>query len=416
MNKQSTPTRHCARGSILVLTHWSYKDALIQTYTLPYVRIIRQILPSTRKITLVTSEQQRIGLSEQEVRAINEGWAGENMALLSMPYRRMGIRKLFATLAHVVHLYRLSRKENVSAIHSFCTPAGAIGYVLSKLTGAQLIIDSYEPHAEAMVENGTWSRHGLAFRALFMMERLQTHRADYFISASQGMLIYAKEKYSKEPQPFFVKPACVDLLKFSPRNKDPALMKALGLENKVVCVYAGKLGGIYLKAEVFDFLRECYNHWGPRFRFLMLTNASREEVLAEMTRVGLPDEVVLQKFVPHEEVPRYLALGAFGINPVKPVPTKKYCTSIKDGEYWATGLPVVITRDISDDSAIIEKNAIGYVLSELSALEYRNAINRMDSFAQEDQSKLQSRIRNTAVQYRSFEIAKKIYTTIYSSQ
>ena len=32
------------KGNVLVLTYWSYKDALIQTYTLPYVRIIQKNL------------------------------------------------------------------------------------------------------------------------------------------------------------------------------------------------------------------------------------------------------------------------------------------------------------------------------------------------------------------------------------
>ena len=44
--------------------------------------------------------------------------------------------------------------------------------------------------------------------------------------------------------------------------------------------------------------------------------------------------------------------------PVKPVPTKRYCTPVKDGEYWALGLPVIITEGISDDSGIIRENGI----------------------------------------------------------
>ena len=38
------------KGNILVLTQWSFKDALIQTYTLPYVEILREIIPTERKI------------------------------------------------------------------------------------------------------------------------------------------------------------------------------------------------------------------------------------------------------------------------------------------------------------------------------------------------------------------------------
>ena len=52
-------------GNILVFTQWSFKDALVQTYTLPYVNIIRKIIAPDRKIFLVTSEQENIALNER---------------------------------------------------------------------------------------------------------------------------------------------------------------------------------------------------------------------------------------------------------------------------------------------------------------------------------------------------------------
>ena len=54
-------------GNILVFTQWSFKDALIQTYTLPYIDIIREIISSERKIILVTAEQGHIALSKEEI-------------------------------------------------------------------------------------------------------------------------------------------------------------------------------------------------------------------------------------------------------------------------------------------------------------------------------------------------------------
>jgi len=400
--------------NVLILTHWSYRDALVQTYTIPYVKIIRRILTAEHKLIVVTSEQPQLALEPKELENINKLWSSENMALVAMPYERMGIKKIIKTVAHIYHLYHVIRAQRIATIHCFCTPAGSIGYLLSKLTGAQLIIDSFEPHAESMVENGTWLRNGLPFRLLFLMEKLQAKHAKYLVSASSGMLAYAKEKYCIEPANFFVKPACVDLNEFTHTNRDAQLAEELELQDKIVCVYAGKLGGIYLKEEVFDFLKECYNFWGERFRFLMLTNATRAEVVVEMQRVGLPEKVVIQKFVMHSEVPRHLSLAAFALNPVKPVPTKQYCTSIKDGEYWATGLPVVITKNISDDSEIIRSSNIGYMLAELNADEYRSAIKKINLLIHGIEDELRQKIRDTARRYRSFEIAEKIYTTIYS--
>jgi len=400
-------------GNILILTQWSFKDALVQTYTLPYVDIIRKIISPERKIFLITAEQKQVALNDEEIKKINSDWTVKNMHLMPQPYRSFGIKKMIASASHLFRLYRAIKKEKIKTIHAFCTPAGSMAYLLSKFTGADLIIDSYEPHAEAMVENGTWKKNSLAYKILFSLERKQTKKAKALIATSAGMKQYALDKYGAAVENFFVKPACVDLIKFSPSGKDISLLKELGLENKIVCVYAGKLGGIYLKEEVFDFIRSCYDYWKNDFRFLMLTNAAKDEIKSQIQRAGLPENIVVSRFVYHHEVPRYLTLGDFALNPVKPVPTKRYCTSIKDGEYWAMGLPVVISPEISDDSSIIEDENIGVVMNFGDKKQYAGTIIRLEQLLKNNRE-LKMKIRSAAEKYRSFSIAEKIYFTLYS--
>ena len=399
-------------GNILVFTQWSFKNALVQTYTLPYVDIIRKIIAPNRKIFLFTSEQENIALDSNEIKQINNEWEKRNMQLLPYPYKRFGFKKMIVVSGYLFKLIRIIKKEKISTIHAFCMPAGGIAYLLSKATGAELIIDSYEPHAESMIENGTWKKNGAAYRILFSLEKKQTQRAKAIIATTAGMKQYALEKYNVEVRNFFVKPACVDLEKFSPSEKDPELLKELGLENKIICVYAGKLGGIYFKKEVFDFIKLCYDHWKDDFRFLMLTNATNEEVVAEVERVKIPGDIVINRFVFHNDIPRYLSLGDFAINPVKPVPAKKYCTSIKDGEYWAMGLPVVISPNISDDSKIIEDENTGVVVDFSDHLQLSGAVNKIEKLVKEKKV-LKERIRQIAIRYRSFDLAEKIYKEVY---
>jgi glycosyltransferase involved in cell wall biosynthesis len=386
----------------------------VQTYTLPYLEIIRDILPREYKIILVTMEQEKSALSGADLAELNQRLQLRNMQVVAFPYKRFGLAKLLASLKETGRLFWLVLQERISVIHAFGTPAGATGYLLGKFTGRPLVIDSYEPHAESMVENKTWNPSGPAYKILNKLEKLQTLYASSFIATSSGMKQYAEERFKTTLKDFHVKPACVDLSIFQPTVKNSTLLEELGLRHKIVCVYAGKLGGIYLREEVFDFIRQCYLHWGEHFRFLMLTNASKEEVRKELKRTGVPSEVVIQKFVQHSEVPKYMSLADFALNPVKPVPTKRYCTSIKDGEYWATGLPVVITKDISDDSEIIEKNGIGYQLKDLTETEYQNAIKKIEDLLQGNRDELQHKIRRLAERYRSYTIATDIYTKIYT--
>ena len=398
--------------NILVLTYWSLPDALIQTYTLPYVRIIKKQLPPESRVSLFTLEKDPSVITKAEWK---DSMQRSGIEWITEAYHPFGLMALLRWPFMIFKLYRLVRKQKINFIHCWATPAGAIGVVLSILTGATLVIDSYEPHAEAMIENGTWRKNGIAFRLLFFLEEWQTRRASFLIAANAGMKHYAKEKYGIDLVEMLVKPACVDLDQFTiPVSKDEVLANQLGLSGKRVAVYAGKLGGIYLDREVFDFLQVAYNRWGDQFRALLLTNQSDEEINAFCLASGLNRSVVVTRFVPHQEVPRYLGLADFALTPVKPVPTKRYCTPIKDGEYWAMGLPVVIPANISDDSDIIEREGIGAVLKRLDAESYRAALDIMESLLAMPKDQLRKKIRDVAIRYRSYAIAEEVYRLVYN--
>ncbi len=398
-----------APQNILVLTYWSFPDALIQTYTLPYLKIIQRQLSPGSTIYLLTLEKDITAKSHQagSLSSIGIQW-------IPFAYHPFGFRALGSWLFTMMKLIGMIRKKKITTIHCWATPAGAIGFVLSRLTDKKLVIDSYEPHAEAMVENGTWKKNSMAFRLLFTFEKYQTRRAQYLVAAHEGMRGYALEKYGLDVKNMLVKPACVDLDLFDDsKSKDYELLNSLNLVDRIVCVYAGKFGGIYLDREVFDFLKEAHHYWGDRFRVLLLTSHSEEEINGYCLAAGLDRSIVVTRFVPHHEIANYIGLGDFALTPVKPVPTKRYCTPIKDGEYWAMGLPVVIPEGISNDSDIIRANGIGAVLDRLDTAAYRGACDTINALLAQPRDALRRKIRAVACMYRSFEVAERVYKEIY---
>jgi len=402
------------KNNLLVLTYWSYKDPLIQTYTLPYVKIIKKNLSKNDHLYLLTIEQEHLKMSRKEW--VNEKikFQKQNIHLLRFKYTKFGMFAIFNMAYLFFHFFLLIFRKKISVIHAWCTPAGALGYFLSKATGKKLILDSYEPHAESMVENGTWKRESLAFKILWWFENKQSKRAYTVIATTSGMKKYSFEKYNINLEHFFVKPSCVDLDLFNPNSiKDKSLLGKFDIENKMVCIYAGKIGGIYLDHEIFDFFKVAFNYFENKFCVIMLTNTDKKIILKRINEHQLNSKNFFIKFVSHEEINKYMNLANFAINPVKPVPTKKYCTSIKDGEYWAMGLPVIIPDNISDDSNIITENNIGYVLKSFNDLEYKKAISYVDSLIQ--QKEIKDNIRAIAIRYRNFSIAEKIYKNIYSN-
>jgi glycosyltransferase involved in cell wall biosynthesis len=392
--------------NVLVVTYWDRDDPLVVNYTLPYLRIMQRELPAGSKIHLVTLDKE-VGMSGEE--------DADGFIRHSYPYKGFGLAGVGMVLSLVWSLVRLVRKNRIDVVHAWCTPAGMVGYLVSRITGKPLVLDSYEPHAESMVENGTWKRGSVAFRTLFLFEKLQSRRAVAVIAATEGMRAYAQAKYQCVPARFHVKPACVDVKRFDPAMVDKeSVRRSMGLEGKLVAVYAGKFGGIYLDQEVFDLFRVASDHWGMRFHALLLTPQSVEELWPYMESAELKRTQFTILWAPPAEVPDLLGLADWALTPVKPVPTKRYCTPIKDGEYWAAGLPVMITEGISDDSEIIATEQIGSVIHSLDTAGYKQAVSEMDSILSDgERRRLSGRIREVAAKYRDFGIARDVYRSVY---
>lgn len=400
--------------NVLVVTYWSYKDALIQTYTLPYVKIIRNNINSG-KIYLVTIENPFHQMTDDYWENEQRKLQNENIELIRFKYDHFGIKMIFRFFSIILNLIKLIKKENISVIHSWCLTAGALGYLLSIFTKRPLVLDSYEPHAEAMVENGTWKKSSLKFKLLFWLEKKQSKRAKTVIALTEGMANYAKEKYNVSFKNYYIKPALVNLDKFdNNQNQYEEKRRVKEISKEVVGLYAGKFGGIYLEEEVFDLIKVATEYWKGNFRFYILSNVDKTLVDSYLEEKKIDKSCIEIVFVDYHEIENYFHLADFAINPVKPVSTKRYCTSIKDGEYWAAGLPVIITQNISDDSDIISKNNIGYVLNNLSNEEYSEACEKIDSLISKDKNELRNKIKSVAKKYRSFTIAENIYKEVYS--
>jgi glycosyltransferase involved in cell wall biosynthesis len=383
---------------IIAVTVWSSNDPLIKVYTLPYLNLIISMYP-TVCYYLQTFEKGSIDPSSNYDMGIT---------YLKSEFSRGIVGKFIQYIRTIVRLVKLAKQEDIVAIHAFCTPGAMIGYIVSKLSGKPLLIDSLEPHAECMVESGTWERNSVYFRLLFLFEKLSIKHAKAAICVTPTMPAYVKERYGIELSNYYYKPACIDLPKFNISKKATEQLKSeLGISSEVVCTYVGKFGDLYLEDEVFDFFSVCSNYWNGNFKVLLLTNQSESYLKEKADKYNFPYYSIIKKFVSPSEVPLYLSISSFAISPLKPIPTRKYCTPIKTGEYWAAGLPVVITKDISIDSDIIEQNKIGYVLKSFEATEYINACNAIDKLLQDGH--INNKIRCVAERSRSFKLAELAY-------
>lgn len=399
---------------LLILTSWNYDEALIQTYTLPYLHLINKALDGKTELHLITFEKNK--KTSEEIKTINTELKKHNIILKTFRYRQFGLLSILNSLLVMKYLFFFILLKRITHLHCWCTPAGSLGYILSVFTGRPLVIDSFEPHAEAMVENGNWKKNSFAFKILFLFERFQIKKATNIIGLTIKTPEYIKTKYNLVPKNYFVKPSCVDLREYKRLNQEEinTFKKKLNISQKNICVYAGKFGGIYLTQEVFSLFKILLKEFDNDLHFLILSSNSKEEINAFAKKENLSTQNYSHYFASPSEVKNYLAISDFALNPVKPVPSKRYCTSIKDGEYWASGLPVIITNNISDDSDIIEEQNAGAVLKNLSEKDYLDAAKKIKGiFAGESKEQIHSRIKKLAEEKRNINKVSAIYEAIY---
>jgi len=392
------------------------KEGLIQSYTLPYLNMMNAIGCET--IYLQTLEKKELQCTPSEKKGYKQQLAKHQQYWIPHRYIPFGLYAIANMFLLCVKLFLLIKKEKIDTIHAICSPSGMLGYVLSKLTKVELIIDSFEPHSALMLQSNTWKKSSLAYRMLAYFEKKQAKHAHVCIAANKSMKAYTLEHYGVNIQQFLWKPSCVSVDSFVvPVSKTKQLRQALGFgEDDIICVCASKIGGMYLTSEIFDFFEVAETYWKQKFKVLLLNNHPKAQLEELCFLSGIDSSIVIQHYVPHHEVPLYLSLGDFALSPLKPIPANYYTTPIKNGEYWAAGLPTVITKNISEDSEIIDKEKIGYVLENLTNETYLHAIHAIDRFlTHDDRDTICLQVRTVAKKYRSFTIAQKVYQQVYGN-
>ena len=113
--------------------------------------------------------------------------------------------------------------------------------------------------------------------------------------------------------------------------------------------------------------------------------------------------------VEHEQVPTWLSASDFAFSLHAPTPNKLFVNPIKNGEYWANGLPILMPMGIGDDSSIIEENPISGVIFD-NKTNIINALDRMQKLL--SKTGIRSQIPDFAVKYRNISIVEEVYSKV----
>lgn len=341
--------------NILFIGYWAFHEGLTASTILPHLRILSSFTEVDKII--FTSIERNLAVKSFAIdipKVIH-------VPLYSSISQNVFINKLHDFTQFPKMLAGFIHEHQIDIMICRGAPAGALGYLVWQKTKVPFAVESFEPHGEYMLESGVWKRYDPRYLLEMYWEKKQKKYAKALLPVAHNY----KQQLEQENiacKNIYVVPCTVNLSKFSFQETERKRIRAQYniAEDVVVGIYVGKFGGLYLDNEAFDVFLAVLNQFPKTFLFLL--TPEDEKVINEKMQKTKGFNIQVQTLLArHEEVPQYLSAADIAFATYKPSPSKKYLSPIKVGEYWANGLPVVITPGIGDDSEIIENEGGGVV-------------------------------------------------------
>ncbi len=386
--------------NILYLGYWSVSDGLSESTIRPHLEVLDAI-PEVDKIVYVSIERT--------LESVTCPWSIATMDFV--PYYsppKLLLRDKIADFTKLPNLLvKLCEERSIDKIICRSSLAGAIGYLVWKRVKTPYFVESFEPHADYMLESGVWKKWDIRYRLQKFFEKRQKETASAIMPVSNNYKMHLMER-EQVKCPMDVVPCSVDLEKFQfDKAKRTEIRRQFGIPNEAtVGIYVGKFGGIYYEEEAYRFFKNCNDQIND-FHLLILTTEPNDKIINGLQAASFPIERCQVAKVAHHEVAAYLSATDFAFNFHRKTKWSFALSPIKNGEYWANGLPIVIADGIGDDSVIIKTNKQGGLV-----VDFENELTTRILQGQIDQNAM-DRIGNECVilagKYRNPMVVRDVY-------
>jgi len=349
---------------IFIFAYYSYNDPIFQSAVLPYFLNFK----GNYQFIILTFEQNQYALSKSDFNKIKSNLAKQNIVLYRTKWNSgafKAAKKIYDFVKGIFISEYLILKHGAKLIYSEGFPGAIIAHYLSKINSLPHIIHTFEPHAEYMLESGVWSQNSWEYRIQKKVELVVANRASTLFTATNAYVQLLKDRgVSSNIKQI---PSCVDTTTFSFSEKERQITRTfLNYTNDdIVICYLGKFGGMYMDSELFKFYNLCIKN-NNRFKLLIISVEDDKKIyeLAKQENIA-PSQFQLVK-LPRNKIPAYLSASDWGFIAVKPLPSKRFCSPIKTGEYWATGLPIIIPNGVADDFEMTKAHNLGISFTDIN--------------------------------------------------
>jgi glycosyltransferase involved in cell wall biosynthesis len=282
-----------------------------------------------------------------------------------------------------------------------------MGLTLAPLLGARLVYHNEGFYPDEQVDAGVWRPGSAPHRLATYLEQRMYARADGIIAMSSRAkkAIEGFPAVRRRGTPVIVVPSCVDLDHFQDSRSRPRAN-----HNGLRLVYIGTVGGRYILDRIGRFTGVASQMLGD-VNLRVLTRAEPALVASMLDSSGLnPTAWSLDK-VTRERMPDELASHDAGLFFLTRGLSEHGCSPTKVGEYWAMGLPVVTTANVSDTDAIIRRERVGVIVNDHTDTEYRRAVCELQLLLQDPH--LAARCRRAAKRHYALAPACERQVNLY---
>ncbi len=341
---------------ILYLSYWNLNDPLTPSTVYPHLDILQRF-DFVSLLVFVNTERD---LLEPDLTSRFHSNKKVIYAPLLSNHRLGPLNKIIDFILFPRKVARLLKRHNIDVVVARGAPAGALGYLATKKSTIPFIVESFEPHADYMRESGVWSVYDPRYLFQSRWEKKQRKHAMALFPVADHYRERLIQQGS-DPEKLITVPCSVDtdVFYFDPVARERMRQQFNIGDDDVVGVYAGKYGGLYLEEVSFKLYEAAFQSLRNFYLVILSPSEFHEWIWSQVTRLGFPSSRVLVKFVPHDTIPDYLNMSDFAFATYKPGASKKFLSPVKLGEFWACGLPVVLTEGIGDESDFLEARGAG---------------------------------------------------------
>lgn len=388
--------RSASSPRVLYIVYWGATESLGQSLVLPAVQRLAYM---GARLTLVTFEKPDDARNHAVMSEIRSSLAACGVRWIPLRYHKKpkGPATAFDLTQGVVRSLLARLRGRFDIVHARTYIGGLIGLLVAPRLRTPLIYHSEGVYPDEQVDAGVWRFGSRIHRLARRLEQTMYAQADGIIALSRR----GKQETENLPTvrtrqtPVIVVPSCVDLSRFVPPLSDER-----SHNSQLRLIYVGSIGGRYDFARLARFV-SAVSAESSGVELCVLTGQQAGRVKALIHAAGLPASAVSVTRVPHLEVPSILHRQHAGLHFLRPGISKHAGSPTKLGEYWACGLPVVVTSGIGDTDEIIHRERVGVIVREHSDAEYRRAARELLQFLADPD--LPHRCRAAAERHYSLE-------------